>query len=43
MLWVVKGYISHTKGFKVNWARVATSTTKEKAHRLVAKKMRAKS
>jgi hypothetical protein len=27
----------------VNWARVAISTTKEKAHRLVTKKMRATS
>ncbi len=37
MIWFLKGYITQKKGEKVNWARVATSTTQEKAHREEAK------
>jgi hypothetical protein len=32
--WVVKGYIGQLKGYNVNWVQTATSTAKEKAHRL---------
>jgi hypothetical protein len=38
--WVVKGYISQAKDYNVNCVRVAASTTKEKAHRLVVEKMK---
>jgi hypothetical protein len=29
-LWFVKGYIAQEKGIDINWAKVATSTAKEK-------------
>ncbi len=40
MSWVVKGYIAEVKGFDITWVKVATSTTKEKAHRVVVEKTR---
>jgi hypothetical protein len=40
MLWVVKGYIAQVKGYNVNWARTASSTTKKKARRLLTEKMK---
>ncbi len=40
MSWVVKRYIAKLKRCDVNWARAATSTTKEKARMLVAEKLR---
>ncbi len=39
MSWVVKGYIAQAKDYNGNWARTVASTTKKKAHRLVAEKM----
>jgi hypothetical protein len=40
MSWVVKGYITQMKVCNVNWAKEIASTVKEKAHRLVIKKLR---
>jgi len=37
MSWIMKGYIAQMKGFNLNWAKVATSTSKEKACRVVQK------
>ncbi len=40
MSWVMKGYIAQMKGFNVNWAKVATSISKEKACRVVYEKVK---
>jgi hypothetical protein len=37
MLWLVRSYIAHLKGYLVNWATIVASNMKEKAHRLKAK------
>jgi hypothetical protein len=35
-----EGVHSKSEGIGITWVRVATSTTKEKAHRVVAEKMK---
>jgi hypothetical protein len=35
--WIVHGYIAHTKGHSINWAKVTESTSKEKARRDIVK------
>jgi len=35
--WIVCGFIAQGKGIDINWAKVAESTTKKKAHRNDAK------
>ncbi len=35
MSWVMKQYIAQMKGFNMNWAKMATLTSKEKACRVV--------
>ncbi len=40
MSWVVKGYIAQHKSIDVNWAKMATSTTKNKACQIVMEKMK---
>jgi hypothetical protein len=35
--WIVHGYIVHTKGHPINWAKVVESTSKEKTSRDIIK------
>jgi hypothetical protein len=40
--WIVHGYIAHTKGHLINWAKAAESTWKEKANRDIIKNGRSR-
>ncbi len=31
--WIVRGFITHSKGHPINWAKTTKSTAKKKAHR----------
>ncbi len=39
MFWVVKGYITEVKGFKINWAKVVACIVREKARNETMEKM----